>query len=954
MSETHHVFLSYARKDNAAGRITAFRERMKRDYLAATGRELTVYFDKEDIHGMDHWEHNILQHLQGAHVLLACISPAYLTSDYCRWEFEEYVKREINQGLSEAGVAAVYAFEVPDWKTRDYETRAPDWVRRLRKRQTFDLLSAFQPPAEPAPGEALIATLADRIRRASGSAQSPGWLDPHNPFFTGREEEMLQLHKRLVKPESVAGFTILHGLGGMGKTSLAMEYAHNFAHEYPAGRWQVKCRDAQDLTTALATLEGPLGLHLSNDQPPLYRAQRVLAELQKRALENLPEGAKPRCCLLILDNADNPALLALDQTRILPRAEWLHVVITSQLGPADLPDLYDERVWLEVEKLSEEASLRLLERQQRPNQRFRDAEEKDRAREVAAALDGFTLGVEMAAVFLAQFPGEGCTALLREMSFAGLEGFERATAKTTQNILHEEKRLTITLGPILDRLQPDEWLTVEYASLMPPDAVAWEWIESLVGDKFPDVEKAETTGEIGRWTAIREHLQGLRLVTGSAEVWAGRMHALVQEVVWLRDGFGRKKLRKQLIEFAFRRCASLERDWEDRAGDWEVEALRRWAVHLMDEDELGGGALEERVAGLLRKLGRYRDEEPLRRHVLKVRERVLGHEAPKTAFAVHNLGVNLFDLGQFHESADLMVRALALCERSDGEMDPKTLACVSGLGSALSALGDLAGAEPLYRRALEASERVLGTEHPNTLTSVNNLAALLDSQGKYDEAEPLYRRALEACERVLGSEHPDTLGSVNNLAYLLQSQGKYDEAEPLFRRALEARDRVLGAEHPDTLTSVNNLAYLLDSQGKYDEAKPLHRRALEACERVLGPEHPYTLISLNNLAGLLESQGKYDEAEPLYRRALEAGERVLGAEHPDTLVWVNNLAGLLESQGKYDEAEPLYRRAVEGARKVLGPEHPQTKLRAANYETLLAKMTTVAPPDSNLPRPSPC
>ncbi|RDW87375.1 hypothetical protein BP5796_03069 [Coleophoma crateriformis] len=219
-------------------------------------------------------------------------------------------------------------------------------------------------------------------------------------------------------------------------------------------------------------------------------------------------------------------------------------------------------------------------------------------------------------------------------------------------------------------------------------------------------------------------------------------------------------------------------------------------------------------------------------------------------------------------------------------------------------------AEPIYRQTLQLHEKVLGEENPHTLLSRGLLARLLEDQGKYEEAEPILRQTLQLREKVLGQEHPDTLTSRNNLAGLLESQGKYDEAEPIYRQTLQLYEKVLGQEHPHTLTSRNNLAGLLESQGKYDEAEPIYRQTLQLREKVLGQEHPHTLTSRNNLAGLLKRQGKYDEAEPIYRQTLQLREKVLGQEHPHTLMSRNNLAGLLERQGKYDEAEPIYRQTL--------------------------------------------
>ncbi len=614
----------------------------------------------------------------------------------------------------------------------------------------------------------------------------------------------------------------------------------------------------------------------------------------------------------------------------------LQILITSQLGPADGPGV-EADAWMEVEPLPEEDAARLLGNWQRTGQ-FADPAERETSRRLARELGGFALAVELAAIFLAEFPEASCADLLNLLATEGLEGFEGASKRMERGLsIHEERKVTATLWPVLERLRPDERRTLELASLMPPDAVVWEWVESLVADDYEEVAMAEKRWVVGRWTAIRKRLEGMRLLTPD-RAWSGRMHAVVQEAIRLRGGFDEEASRRSLIEYTFARCAALETDWDNREGDWEIEALRRWSLHLIERDELKGGALEGRVADLLRKLGRYPQEEPLRRHVLRVLEAWLGPEDEKTVRAVCGLARNLELLGRSDEALPLYQRAFAWHSRMAGAMDPSALECMSGMGRAHHGLGNFSEAEPLFRQALEGRERVLGHEHPDTLSSVVNLALLLGSKGDYDAAEPLYRRAVEGFERVLGREHPQTLGSVNNLAELLRSKGDYDAAEPLYRRALEARERVLGREHPETLLSMNNLALLLGSKGDYDAAEPLYRRALEGCERVLGREHPTTLTSVNNLALLLRSRRDYDAAERFYRRALEAQERVLGREHPSTLASLNNLAGLFYDKGDYDAAEPLLRRATESARRILGPDHPHTKGIAQNHAFCLDAM----------------
>jgi len=888
--KSHHVFISYARKDNlprgrSPGSITCFIQRLRNEYFDFTGGELRVFFDQEDIEGMDQWQHRILSDLSSSYIFLACVSPAYLQSEWCQREFNEYRKGEVRRGVAGAGVAPVYAFQVPEWSDGSKSQPASEWVLNLRNRQFFDMTCYFSSEEQGSGAVAkefrrLLKRFKEQISRSERSEQSPGFVDPHNHRFVGRENEMEWLRRRLASPSSCADLVVLHGLGGMGKTSLAVEYAHNFAHEYLAGRWQAKCGRRKGLYEALAGLAPELGIefHLNEPADWDYRAQRVLAELQKRAMEGV--SGTPSRCLLILDNADDASLLALSRRRVLPWAGWLHVIVTSQFGPSDAPDI-EQDAWLAVDRLPGEDAFRILEQFQAGGSFFEPVAEQ-LARKISAYLGGFTMALECAGIFLARFPGDG-PRLLEEIELEGLAGFEAVADRLNQNLfLHDERRLTATLGPILERLEPDELLTLQLAAVMPADSVIWEWIEYLVGDQFPEVERAEQLGEVGRWTAIQERLHDLRLVTGSSESWAGRIHSLVQEVIASSYGFQGGKLRKRLIDLSFRRCSAIEHDSENRAGDWELEALRRWAVHLMELDPSGGGSLEARLAGLLRQRGRYREEEPLRRHVVRVLEKLKGQNDLETTRAASELGWTLVCVGRYAEAVNLLNSALSNFDRQLGDDHPDSLLCVSALAAALRYLGDFDAAEPLYLRAAEDSARLLGLNHPRTLTALDNLAILLQTQRKFRTAEPFCRRALEGYERTLGPDHPDTLTSLNNLAVVLFGQGSYRDAEAICRRALKGRERALGPDHPQTLTSVDNLATALREQGNYGEAEALCRRALEGYERILGQDHPDTLMAITNLGHGLRSQGRDDDAAALYRRALEGFTKTLGPNHPYT------------------------------------------------------------------------
>jgi Tetratricopeptide repeat/TIR domain len=238
--------------------------------------------------------------------------------------------------------------------------------------------------------------------------------------------------------------------------------------------------------------------------------------------------------------------------------------------------------------------------------------------------------------------------------------------------------------------------------------------------------------------------------------------------------------------------------------------------------------------------------------------------------------------------------------------------------------GAYASARTLRSRELEFHRDAQGEEHPDTLTARHNLADTLRAQGDLAGARQHEEQVLEASRRLLGEEHPDTLTARNNLAQTLQAQGDLAGARQHEEQVLEALRRLLGEEHPDTLTARLNLAATLYAQGDLAGARQQQEQVLAARRRLLGEEHPDTLTARLNLAGTLYAQGDLAGARQHEEQALEASRRLLGEEHPDTLTARNNLAGTLYAQGDLAGARQHEEQVLEARRRRLGEEHPDT------------------------------
>jgi len=888
----YDLFISYSRRDNEQKRITEFVERIGRDFESFAGRPLRPFFDITEIQGMDDWRHRILQGLRESRLLLACLSPNFVQSEYCAWEFNEYVKNEVARALVGEGVAPLYFVEVPGWQDKDFDQRSAEWIVELRRRQHFDLRPWFH-EGEHALREVevqgrmekLNQRIAERIQRGERAEQSLGNVDTHNAHFIGRSEELRRL-RETVALGKVGVLTAVHGLGGIGKTALAIEYAHAFAHEYGGGRWQVRCEGREDLVTVITTLAPALAIEFTDVEKidTELQFQRVMTELR-----HLVEARDPHRCLLILDNVDQAKLLEPAQTQRLPTADWLHVIATTRLGEDDLFARHQDRAFLPVDEMRESDALTLIESYQ-PSGVFRCPAEREAAQEIVLLLGCFTLAVETAALFLGQFSDDViCSDFLQRLKNEGLEGLESAAGETSEGVQHGEKRLTATLRPTLERLSEAERLALNYAALLPADHVALPWIRAVVAEQFPELGRDAEPGHPDPWRNVLRRLFSLRLlqatgvVDGDGQPLVARMHRLVQELMRGEDAADAIPIfEPALLAHVKSRAKFLWDGWVQHEHRWELEPLAACARQWMERGSQDGADFAIQVCGPLHHLGNFAEAEALVRRALAICRQSFGPDHPDVATALNNLATLLQVMNRPAEAEPLLRRSLAIREKSLGPDHPDVASGLATLAWFLQATNRLAEAEPLMRRGLEIDEHSFGADHPKVARDLNNLATLLQDTNRLAEAEPLLRRALAIDEHTFGPNHPNVALELNNLSLVLKATNRLAEAEPLIRRAIEIDEHTLGSDHPSVARDLNNLARLLDDTNRPAEAEPLLRRSLAIEEKRFGPDHPEVATALYNLAGLLYYANQFAEAEQLMRRALnilENFKRNTGYQH---------------------------------------------------------------------------
>ncbi|GAA0402290.1 hypothetical protein Acor_60210 [Acrocarpospora corrugata] len=239
--------------------------------------------------------------------------------------------------------------------------------------------------------------------------------------------------------------------------------------------------------------------------------------------------------------------------------------------------------------------------------------------------------------------------------------------------------------------------------------------------------------------------------------------------------------------------------------------------------------------------------------------------------------------GRFEEAGDRYGSLLTIGVGLFGADHPDVLAVLHDLSQVRASLGRYAEAERGFGEALTARRLVLGPEHPDTLTTQHYLGRLLLDQGRLDQAEELLRPTLAARERVLGPLSTDTLTSKNNLAHLLYARNLLAEAEHLLTEVLRDRTQVLGADFPATLITRHYLALIEQARGRHAAALARLRELAAVCVRVQGPEHHRSLAIRHSLGEALLALEDRDGARSVLTGVLDGRTRVLGPDHPHTL-----------------------------------------------------------------------
>ena len=760
--------------------------------------------------------------------------------------------------------------------------------------------------------------------------------------------DRIRTQLRQIKRTHIGQAASFQGIGGLGKTQTAVEYAHRYKDEYPGGViWLFADQDIDAQLTQLA-----VDARWVADQSE----HSIKLDIARQRLRTHPN------CLLIFDNLE-------DVKRIEPYLPApsldVHILVTSrleQLGFEPIP----------IDPLFPEEALNLLLLE--ADRQGVEGAGLVAAKGIVEQLDGLPLALELAGAYLRHRPSISWQEYLELLQDEGLR--KALPGKFLASGTRHEADLFVTLR-LSEQLLQEEPRLKEILAVMAelaPSSVGTALLATLLGEDKP-IRLADAL-------SLGVKLRILRLEEGEPGQRRYRMHRLVWAVLREErcfDSSPRREVGKRLMNWlmALRddpaKLGSYEaelahlREWEKNAlgNGWNDDQVRclwlqgyppyhrgqyrqayEWVKRALDlyrnravhDEQLLGNLLNDCSTSLAASGGGLAESHGLGLEALELRRRSLGEEHPDTATSWNNVGSTYGEMGQQPTALEYKEKALAIRRRVLGEEHPDTASSWNNVGSTYGTMGQYPKALEYVEKALAIQRRVLGEEHPDTATSWNNVGSTYGAMGQHPKALEYVEKALAIRHRVLGEEHPATASSWDNVGSAYGEMGQHPKALEYKEKALAIRRRVLGEEHPATASSWNNVGSTYGEMGQHPKALEYKEKALAIWRAVLGEEHPDTASSWDNVGSTYGEMGQYPKALEYKEKALAIERQVLGEENPDTATSWNNVGITYGEMGQYPKALEYMEKALAIQRRVLGEENPATATSWNNVGSTYGEM----------------
>jgi tetratricopeptide (TPR) repeat protein len=741
-----------------------------------------------------------------------------------------------------------------------------------------------------------------------------------NPLFVGRDA-MLQELAVALKPVG-AKAAISTGIGGVGKTTLAAEFAHRYGHYFLGGVFWISCADPQTIAPQIASYGGPGGLEVWHPDEELSLDERV-ARVRRQWESELPR-------LLVFDNCDDWTSAAGELSAEVLLGEWMphiggsRVLVTSRrqdwspaLGVSDI----------QLDVLARRDSIRLL---QSIASYLSDAD----ANQIADAMGDLPLALYLAAGYLRRYQHATTVAsFLAELlqidpsQHRALRGDGTSYPPTRRYLQRPNSEAEIKAELNVGRIFALSFDHLQVSDAADAAAIALIARAACLAPSAPFarpllLDTLNSDRDAARFTAVDGLSRLLELGMLEKQGDDLRIHRLVSQYAQrvTPDQQAQEQVAGTLISYT--KTISLSKVIVQLNG--LLPHLHHLDTALRAEDNKLPSAMFSMVlGGAAHELADYKTAEKSYEYALELLEENTPLQELYLANSLNNIANLYSEQGKLDQALDFFQRSLVIVRAIRGDVDIYTATTLANIAAIYEAQNKDLQAQQVYEQALDSFEQLQELRHPLALQTLHNLAYLYSQQQLYAKALQLYELALLIRTQVFEPNHPDIAQSLNSIGVLYRKQGRYEEAQTYYERALNIY-KVTHGKHPHTATVLHNMGYVYAAQRKYREARDVYELAWDIRFDLLGINHIDTGQTCFALAKIYVDRHIYDKAEPLLFQHLSIQKTLYGEMSLEVAHCLANLAALYEDMGLAERFEKYALDSLSLYEKTCGLDHQTT------------------------------
>ena len=731
-------------------------------------------------------------------------------------------------------------------------------------------------------------------------------------YYISRKDKLSEIRQHLENYH----IAYLYGIGGIGKSETAREYAEEYRGSYTTIQLSVYSGDLKSLIA---------GLKFSSDDNYFekdinIRYETKLSLLSKAMINN-------ERTLLIIDNynvePDSDEYKRNVEVMKDLKKLHIHILFTTRTSPND------DKTKIDIEELSKE-ELRHMFFAINP----KDKDKEERIAQVDELIETayrHTLTVDLVAHQTAKIEGYGKKTLsdyIKVLKESGINSginvavYNNKDDNEKSDIIFEHIRTLFNLTALTEK---EKYIMVN-ACLLPLSGMSVAEFESFIDlENYPNSESNDGWSED---STISNLVKSGWIKRIDGEVPKITLHPIVSEVTV-------NELKPEITEDKCKNFFDSVSELIDKNDLKTLEAYKDIFISsadalLKNEDEISVGYVSD-IASLLDDLAYYPESLYYYMKVLKIRKKVLPENHPDIATSYNDMGLAYGALGEYKKELECCLKALAIQEKVLPENYPDIATLYNNVGYAYGKLEDHKKQLEYYLKALAIREKVLPENHPDIVASYNNVGYAYGELADHKKELNYYLKVLAIQEKVLPENHPDIAASYNDVGSVCSELGDHKKELDYYLKALAIREKVLPENHPDIAASYNNIGCAYGELGEHKNELEYCLKALAIQEKVLPENHPDIATSYDNVGYAYGELGEHKKELEYKLKALAIREKVLPENHPDIAASYNNIGCSYGELGNHKKQLEYYLKALAIQEKVLPENHPNI---AASYNNI--------------------